>query len=166
LRLAGASCSGTIIEKGSDMANSIVITGAGGGIGRRTALTFLEAGWNVALVGRRADALEDTASTAAEAGSVGEALALPGDVTDASAVEDIFAAAAVKFGRIDALFNNAGRGSPFATIDETPVEDFLGPSGRADHQQRIDLGPCSAAGHGALHHIEARDHRVDPLAFA
>jgi NAD(P)-dependent dehydrogenase (short-subunit alcohol dehydrogenase family) len=107
------------------MANSIVITGAGGGIGRRTALTFLEAGWNVALVGRRADALEDTASTAAEAGSVGEALALPGDVTDASAVEDIFAAAAVKFGRIDALFNNAGRGSPFATIDETPVEDFL-----------------------------------------
>ncbi len=107
------------------MASSIVITGAGGGIGRTTALTFLKAGWSVGMIGRRGDALEETAAMAAEAGSTGEALALPGDVTDPGTVEDVFAAAAVKFGRIDVLFNNAGRGSPVATIDETPVEDWL-----------------------------------------
>ncbi|MEQ1784710.1 MAG: SDR family oxidoreductase, partial [Hyphomonadaceae bacterium] len=93
--------------------NSILITGAGSGIGRATAVAFVGAGWNVALVGRRQDALEETARVA------GGGLVLPGDVTKPGEVDTTFAAAIAKFGRLDALFNNAGRGSRPRTIDET-----------------------------------------------
>jgi NAD(P)-dependent dehydrogenase (short-subunit alcohol dehydrogenase family) len=97
---------------------SILITGAGSGIGRATAIAFVSAGWDVALVGRRRDALEETARLA------GGGLVLAGDVTKAEAVDDVFAEAAARFGRLDALFNNAGRGSRPRTIDETPLEDW------------------------------------------
>ncbi len=98
--------------------NSILITGAGSGIGRATAVAFAEAGWNVGLVGRRREALEETARAA------GGGLVLAGDVTKAEAVDAIFAEAVAVFGRVDALFNNAGRGSRPRTIDETPLEDW------------------------------------------
>jgi len=98
--------------------NSILITGAGIGIGRATAMAFVAAGWNVALAGRRVDALEETARIA------GGGLVLPGDITRPEQVDAIFAAAVAKFGRLDALFNNAGRGSRSRTIDETPLEDW------------------------------------------
>jgi NAD(P)-dependent dehydrogenase (short-subunit alcohol dehydrogenase family) len=98
--------------------NSILITGAGSGIGRATAVAFVAAGWNVALVGRRQDALEETARLA------GGGLVLPGDVTKPAEVDAIFAATIAKFGRLDALFNNAGRGSRPRTIDETTLEDW------------------------------------------
>jgi NAD(P)-dependent dehydrogenase (short-subunit alcohol dehydrogenase family) len=93
----------------------VVVTGAGSGIGRAVARAFLDRGCGVALVGRRAAALEETA------GGHAEALCLPCDVTDEAAVDAAFAAAAARFGRIDVLFNNAGMFSPAATIDETPV---------------------------------------------
>lgn len=98
--------------------NSILITGAGSGIGRATAIAFVGAGWNVALVGRRQDALEQTAALA------GGGLVLPSDVTKPEQVDAIFAATAAKFGRLDALFNNAGRGSRPRSIDETTLEDW------------------------------------------
>ena len=98
--------------------NSILITGAGSGIGRATAAAFVGAGWGVALVGRRQDALEETAAL------TGGGLVLPGDVTKPEQVDAIFAAAVAKFGRLDALFNNAGRGSRPRTIDETTLEDW------------------------------------------
>ena len=98
--------------------NSILITGAGSGIGRATAAAFVGAGWGVALVGRRREALEETAVMA------GGGLVLPGDVTQPEQVDAIFAAAVAKFGRLDALFNNAGRGSRPRTIDETTLEDW------------------------------------------
>ncbi len=98
--------------------NSILITGAGSGIGRATAVAFVAAGWNVALVGRRVDALEETVRIA------GGGLVLQGDITRPEQVDAIFAAAVAKFGRLDALFNNAGRGSRPRTIDETPLEDW------------------------------------------
>ena len=101
------------------MTKSIVITGAGSGVGRATALAFLGAGWGVSLLGRRADALDETAARAA---APELALCLPTDVTDSDAVAAAFAAHIQRFGRVDALFNNAGSGSPPATIDETPVE--------------------------------------------
>ena len=98
--------------------NSILITGAGSGIGRATAVRFARAGWDVALVGRRRETLEETAKIA------GRGHVLPGDMTKASEVERVFADAVAAMGRLDVLFNNAGRGSRPRTIDETPLEDW------------------------------------------
>lgn len=101
------------------MTQTAVITGAGSGIGRATAHAFLNAGFNVALIGRREEALAETANGHAQA------LCVPCDVTDPAAVEAGFASIVDKFGRVDVLFNNAGMGTPPRTIDETPVEDWL-----------------------------------------
>lgn len=98
---------------------TIVITGAGTGIGRATARHFLANGWRVALVGRRASALEEAAQGHADA------MILPFDVTDAAAVEAGFARVARDWGRVDALFNNAGVSLPSTMIDEIKVEDWL-----------------------------------------
>ena len=97
---------------------SILITGAGSGIGRTTAAAFVKAGWGVALVGRRPEALEETARI------IGGGLVLPADVTKVDQVEAAFAKAVAAFGRLDALFNNAGRGSRPKTIDEMALEDW------------------------------------------
>jgi NAD(P)-dependent dehydrogenase (short-subunit alcohol dehydrogenase family) len=103
-------------------ARSAVVTGAGSGVGRAAARALLDAGWSVALAGRRADALEETAAlpSAAGAAGAGRALVCPTDVTDETAVDRLFAAAAAAFGRIDLLFNNAGGGlaaTGFGDID-------------------------------------------------
>lgn len=97
---------------------TILITGASSGIGRASAEKFLAAGWRVGLVARRKEILEEMAS--AHEG----AIALPADVTDAGAMEDVFARFTAKTGRLDALFNNAGMFGPAKTIDEVSVEDF------------------------------------------
>ena len=101
------------------MTKSIIITGAGRGIGAATATAFLAAGYRVGLIGRNADTLS------AVAGDHPDALALPCDVGVPDEVEASFAAAAAKWGRLDVLFNNAGRGSPARTIDETDIDDWL-----------------------------------------
>ena len=97
---------------------TILITGASSGIGRATAEVFLEAGWKVGLVARRANRLEEIAA------AYENAVALPADVTDPEAMEVAFAAFVEKAGRLGALFNNAGMFGPAATIDEVPVEAF------------------------------------------
>ena len=109
-----AARKGTIIMK-----KSIIITGAGRGIGAATTKTFLDAGYRVGLVGRHADTLAETAS------GHPDALVLAGDVGDPDAVERIFASAMEAWGRIDVLFNNAGRGSPPRTPDETSLDDWM-----------------------------------------
>jgi len=98
---------------------TILITGAGSGIGRVTARSFLEAGWHVALVGRREEPLRETA------GSHEKALVLPLDVTDGDAVAQGVAAIASEWGRLDVLFNNAGVNVGTGMIDEISVEDWL-----------------------------------------
>jgi NAD(P)-dependent dehydrogenase (short-subunit alcohol dehydrogenase family) len=85
-----------------------VITGAGSGIGRASALALMAGGWSVALAGRRKDALEETAGMA----TGGRSLAVPTDVTDPAQVAALFAAIKDKFGRVDMLFNNAGGNVP------------------------------------------------------
>jgi NADP-dependent 3-hydroxy acid dehydrogenase YdfG len=97
---------------------TILITGAGSGIGRATARAFLDAGWRVGLAGRRADALEETAAAG------GEALVLPMDVTNEAQVDEGLARLVGAWGRLDALFNNAGISHPTAMIDEIPVEKW------------------------------------------
>ncbi|MBR9836583.1 MAG: SDR family oxidoreductase [Rhodobacteraceae bacterium] len=101
------------------MTGTIVITGAGSGIGRVTAEAFLGAGWRVALVGRREAPLRETA------GDHAGAMVLPFDVSDPAQVEQGFAQVAEAWGRLDVLFNNAGIFTKAAMIDETPVEDWL-----------------------------------------
>jgi NAD(P)-dependent dehydrogenase (short-subunit alcohol dehydrogenase family) len=94
------------------MTGTIIITGASQGIGAATADAFLDAGWTVGCMARSADKL------AAFCDGKQRAMALPADVTDAAAVNAAFDDFARKAGRIDALFNNAGRGSAAVPIDE------------------------------------------------
>jgi NAD(P)-dependent dehydrogenase (short-subunit alcohol dehydrogenase family) len=101
------------------MAGTIIVTGASAGIGRATVDRFAGAGWNVAALARRADALADVAA--------GRANVLPVvcDVTDPASVEAAFGVVVARFGRVDALFNNAGMSPKAAPIDEIPVADWL-----------------------------------------
>ena len=101
------------------MTKSVIITGAGRGIGAATARTFLDAGYQVGLIGRNADTLERAAN------GHENALVLPCDVGVPEQVEATFAKALDSWGRLDVLFNNAGRGSPPASVDDTSVEDWL-----------------------------------------
>lgn len=91
---------------------TILITGASSGIGRATAELFLEQGWRVGLVARRADRLAEIADAHPNA------VALPADVTDAAAMRT----ALESFGHIDVLFNNAGLFGVSGPIDEIPLE--------------------------------------------
>ncbi len=92
-----------------------LITGSGSGIGRACALALLADGWNVALVGRREDALKQTASLAGAAAS--RALPLPCDVGRDEQVAKAFDAVRDRFGRLDLVFNNAGTGLTSQTPD-------------------------------------------------
>ncbi|QLJ00698.1 SDR family oxidoreductase [Streptomyces sp. NEAU-sy36] len=93
-----------------------VVTGAGSGIGRAVAVELLRAGWSVALAGRRAGTLRETAALAAGAPS----LVVPTDVSRPEEVAALFAATVDRFGRVDLLFNNAGTFGPGGV----PVEDL------------------------------------------
>jgi NAD(P)-dependent dehydrogenase (short-subunit alcohol dehydrogenase family) len=97
-----------------------VVTGAGSGIGKATALAFLKDGWRVAVVGRRKDALEGTISAAGAQRD--RAIAVPADVADAKAVEALFAQVKKAFGRVDALFNNAGQNAPGVAFEDLPYD--------------------------------------------
>jgi NAD(P)-dependent dehydrogenase (short-subunit alcohol dehydrogenase family) len=99
-----------------------LVTGAGSGIGRASALALLNAGYHVVLAGRRADALQETVT---RAGALGKnALAVPTDATDPASVKALFATTHKAFGRLDVLFNNAGTGAPAVPLDELSVEQW------------------------------------------
>lgn len=99
-----------------------IVTGAGTGIGRAAALALLDAGWSVALAGRRRAPLEETAALAAH----GRALPVTADVTDPDSVAALFETVRREWGRLDLLFNNAGRGSPPREIGEVSDDDWFG----------------------------------------
>ena len=98
-----------------------LVTGAGSGVGRSASLALAGAGWSVALVGRRQDALEETASQ----GNKEQFLILPTDVSKPEAVDAAFAMIKQKWGRLDLLFNNAGMGTPALPIDELSFQQCL-----------------------------------------
>lgn len=95
-----------------------VVTGAGSGIGRATARALLEAGFRVALVGRREDPLHETA------GAHPHALVVPADVTSADQVDALFDTVVAEWGRVDVLFNNAGAFGPTASAAEISPTDW------------------------------------------
>lgn len=99
-----------------------LITGAGSGIGRASAIALLHAGWHVVLAGRRAEALAQTAAEAGDAGA--RALAVPTDVRDPASVQALFARTREAYGRLDLLFNNAGTGTPPMPLEDLSVAQW------------------------------------------
>lgn len=97
-----------------------IVTGAGSGVGRACAQALVRAGWRVALFGRRAEALAETA-----AADPTRMMVLPLDVSDPVAVATGFAAVEAAWGRLDLLFNNAGSGTPAVTPDELAIERWM-----------------------------------------
>jgi NAD(P)-dependent dehydrogenase (short-subunit alcohol dehydrogenase family) len=130
-----------ITSKGADempdSAGVAVVTGAGSGIGRSVAVAMLRAGYRVALAGRRAEALAETAALAeiartAAAGTAeavrpadgAESYAVPTDVSSAESVQRLFDSVAQRWGRVDVLFNNAGSGGAPGAVDEITPEQW------------------------------------------
>jgi NAD(P)-dependent dehydrogenase (short-subunit alcohol dehydrogenase family) len=97
-----------------------LVTGAGSGIGRAAALGLMQAGWRVALLGRRSAALEETAAL----GPPGKSLPIACDVGKPDAVKSAFAQVKAAFGRLDLLFNNAGRGTRGMPLEDLSYEDW------------------------------------------
>ena len=123
---------------------SIIITGASSGIGRVTADHFLEHGWRVGLIARRADTLAEVTHD--------NAVLMPCDVTDEAAVDAAFKG----FGHLDVLFNNAGMFGPQATIDEIAL---------ADWQQVVDVNLtgmflCARAAFKQMRHQSPQGGRI------
>jgi NAD(P)-dependent dehydrogenase (short-subunit alcohol dehydrogenase family) len=99
-----------------------IVTGAGTGIGKATALALLQEGYAVVLAGRRVGLLE---ATVAEAGPLSaQALVVPADVREPASVRALFAKTEERFGRLDLLFNNAGTGSPAMPLEELELQQW------------------------------------------
>ena len=99
-----------------------MVTGAGSGIGRATALALLAEGYTVVLAGRRRDALEQTVTDAGPHGT--RALAVPTDVSDDASVCQLFAQTQQTYGRLDLLFNNAGTGAPAIPLEDLTLDQW------------------------------------------
>ena len=103
-----------------------VITGAGSGIGRASALALLDVGWTTVLAGRRHEALEETATLASAPSS--RTLVVPTDIRDPAAIAALFDRVRETYGRVDLLFNNAGtstRGVPFEELTYEQWSDVV-----------------------------------------
>jgi NAD(P)-dependent dehydrogenase (short-subunit alcohol dehydrogenase family) len=99
-----------------------LVTGAGSGIGRASALALQAAGYSVVLAGRRAAELDRTAGMAA--GDGGRMVAVPSDVSNPDSVNALFGRVKDEFGRLDVLFNNAGLNAPGIPIEDLPFETW------------------------------------------
>lgn len=98
-----------------------IVTGAGSGIGRAVAIALENAGYRVALTGRRREPLEETQAAANEPDRM---LVVPADVSDPDGVAALFATAQEAFTRLDLLFNNAGIGAPAVPMEDLTVEQW------------------------------------------
>ena len=110
------------------MSKVALVTGASSGIGRACAQALLNEGWQVVLVGRRADALNETAQ--ATGAHASQAWVHACDVSDEAAVADLFEHVRAKYGRLDLLFNNAGIFLPTT---------FVGDLSGADWRRSVDV---------------------------
>ena len=99
-----------------------IITGAGAGIGRATALALLNAGYAVALAGRNIETLQATEELAGHNRS--NALSIVTDISDPSSILNLFSEVKNQFGRLDLLFNNAGIGAGNSLLEELPIDQW------------------------------------------
>ncbi len=107
------------------MANSrriALVTGAGSGIGRASAVALAKAGFNLVIASRTKSQLDEVAKEIEVAGA--ECLVAPTDVGDPAQVKALFAKTKEKFGRLDVVFNNAGRGTPPVPLEDIKLEDW------------------------------------------
>ena len=100
-----------------------VVTGAGSGIGKASALALLRNGYSVALAGRRTAPLEETVAEAGDDGS--RAILVSTDVGDPDSVKALFDKTGDAFGRLDVLFNNAGTGAPPVLLEDLTYEQWM-----------------------------------------
>jgi NAD(P)-dependent dehydrogenase (short-subunit alcohol dehydrogenase family) len=107
--------------KKTTQAKVAFITGASAGIGKAAGIALLNAGWRVVFAARRREVLEQVVSQCDQA----RALAVVMDVGDPESVKHAFARTQETFGRLDLLFNNAGRGAPAMPFEDLPYETWL-----------------------------------------
>jgi NAD(P)-dependent dehydrogenase (short-subunit alcohol dehydrogenase family) len=100
-----------------------IVTGGGTGIGKASALALVKAGFSVVIAGRRQEPLDATVKLGEGAG--GKMLGVVTDVADPAQVKALFAQTREAFGRLDFLFNNAGRGAPGVPMEDLTVEQWL-----------------------------------------
>jgi len=100
-----------------------LITGAGSGIGRETALLFAREGAKVVCAARSADLVRETATLVERAG--GSALAVVADLSREDDVRALVAKAVETFGSVDCLVNNAGDGGPTSPVQEYSLDDWM-----------------------------------------
>src|SRR5438445_33188 len=98
-----------------------IVTGAGTGIGKASAIALVKVGYHVAFAGRRVEPLQEACR---ESGGGERALAVPTDVADPKSVAALFAKVKSAFGRLDVLFNNAGIGAPAIPMEDLTVEQW------------------------------------------
>jgi NAD(P)-dependent dehydrogenase (short-subunit alcohol dehydrogenase family) len=137
------------------MTKVALVTGAGSGVGQAAAKSLGRGGYKVALIGRRREALEETAAMLKAIGA--ESVVLPTDITDPAQVRAAFDATVKAFGRLDVVFNNAGVNAPGIPLEDLSFEQwksvvdtnltgvFLG----------IQESPCAAPEFRALHRNKA-----------
>jgi NAD(P)-dependent dehydrogenase (short-subunit alcohol dehydrogenase family) len=99
-----------------------LVTGAGSGIGRATALALAREGYSLVLAGRRREALVETLAMAGD--NTVRAIIVPTDVTDPASVRSLFEEIKKSFGRLDVLFNNAGTGAPPIPLEDLTFEQW------------------------------------------
>jgi NAD(P)-dependent dehydrogenase (short-subunit alcohol dehydrogenase family) len=103
-----------------------LVTGAGSGIGKASAIRLLEDGWRVVFAGRRLEPLREAIGAAGDPfGDIDQrALAVPADMTRPDSVAALFDVVRARFGRLDLLFNNAGTGAPPVALEDLTVEQW------------------------------------------
>ena len=133
------------------MSGVAVVTGGGRGIGQAVALALSEQGWSVVIAGRTQASLDETRAQMASDG-----LAVATDVSSEADVDQLFAAAVERFGRVDLLFNNAGIAAPAVPVDELDVGAW---------RQLIDINLtgsflCARAAFGQMRKQEPQGGRI------
>ena len=106
----------------SDLPRYALVTGAGSGIGRASALALLKDGWHVALAGRRPDALDETVEMTGKDDA--RARPIPADVSSPEGVAALFHEYRERWDRLDLLFNNAGTGAPAIPLEDLEFDQW------------------------------------------